>query len=473
MMNFFRNFVIMSNFYELVISIRFNHSKFAHSFPFLVSGDPSAKRVKKLPAIFESDFFEVKESNGDTIKAVCKQCGIIRTEYINSTGNLTRHYKEKHVEVHGKLLAYLSKKCTNDEKKLPIQTTIGTTSISKENLRRLIINFVINENLPYNLIRKTSFRELLEGICGKKIEMPCYETFISSLKTQSGILKRNLILLLSEQDHVCETIDAWSCRAQSYIGITVHFISEITLERHSYVLAFRKITFKQSYDNLAKFIYKVNNEFGIDPAKIWYAVTDGGSAFVKAFREFGINCELPETENHLEEEILSDDECDESKEDNEFERPDEDYCDIDNPLILDDVYTENLNFNPNSNSPMNASINSEEILDADEEPVLPKQFRCTAHNLNLVAGADFVKFLHKSTAKGLRTVFSKLFVLWRLIRQSSRAKSYCQEICGCVLMIPNATRWNSRYDASRKVLELKEKVLCIATNLDIILTNVK
>lgn len=127
------------------------------------------------------------------------------------------------------------------------------------------------------------------------------------------------------------------------------------------------------------------------------------------------------------------------------------------PLVVEDVATQTLDFNRETSSQINVSMDSDGLN--DEEIILPKQFRCISHNLNLAANVDFFKYLQKSAAKSLRSVFNKLFVLWRLVKRSSRAKSFCQDICGCTLMIPNATRWNSRYDACKKVLYLKDKVL--------------
>lgn len=413
-----------------------------------------------MPIIFDSEFFEVKERQGDSIKAICKICGKIRTAYVSSTGNLTRHFKEKHIEMYDKLLEFVTKRYTVDTSQIKQTTFLVAPIISKESLRKLIVDFVINENLPYTTVKKNSFRKLLEGVSGRKVEIPSYETFISSLQTQSEILKRNLILLLSKQEYVCETIDAWSSRAQSYIGMTVHFIDEATLNRHSYVLAFRRIKFKQTYDNIAKFIHTVNKEFGLDSTKICYAVTDGGSAFVKAFREFGTNENLFENADEcFDSETLSDDEDETVPDDNIdeiFDIGTDANADI--PIIVDDVYADRLDLAPVSEDQSNISMNSDGVQYEDEEIVLPRQFRCTAHNLHLVAKVDFTKKLSKPTAKSLRLIFCKLFVLWRLVKRSSRAKAFCEDICGRILMIPNTTRWNSQYYACKIVVELKDKV---------------
>ena len=49
-----------------------------------------------------------------------------------------------------------------------------------------------------------------------------------------------LTTILSNQEFICTTADAWSCHGVSYMGMTVHFIDE-HCKRQSYVLGFEKL----------------------------------------------------------------------------------------------------------------------------------------------------------------------------------------------------------------------------------------
>lgn len=284
----------------------------------------------------------------------------------------------------------------------------------------------------------------MEGVSGRKIRLPSPKTFISLLRDDTDILKENLKYLLSQQEYVCETIDAWTSRAISFIGITVHFLDETTLERKSYVLAFREVKFKQDHKNIAKFIHDVNKEFSLSPSKVRYAVTDGGSAFVKAFATYGnINdddhIQGDENNGNGDINIINDEDHDEDAGDT-FNGEDRVIDESEPAVILEDVVAVNLNLDSMQNIPVELNDSNVSSSDYGKEILLPKQFRCTAHNMNLVAGVDFWNNLEKSVAKSLHRLFSKLFVLWGTIRRRSRAKNFCKEICGCVLSIPNATR---------------------------------
>lgn len=61
---------------------------------------------------------------------------------------------------------------------------------------------------------------------------------MKTLDERFTAMKTKLIEVLSEQQYVCVTTDVWSSRAQSYLGMTVHFLLP-SYERISFVLAFR------------------------------------------------------------------------------------------------------------------------------------------------------------------------------------------------------------------------------------------
>lgn len=423
------------------------------------SDEPRPKRSKSLPIIYDGKFFEIKEQSGNSIKTKCTICGVIRTGYEGATGNLTKHYKEKHSEKHSDLISYITKKNVVISDSKIKQTTLSIAHlIPNEELNRLIMDFIISENLSFNTLRKTSFRNLLEGISGRKVQLPATQTFEALLRNETDILKENLKDVLGRQNYVCETIDAWSSRATSFIGMTVHFIDESTLERKSYILAFRQVKFKQDHQNLAKFIHNVNKEYDLSPSKIRFAITDGGSAFVKAFEqyadenneepqfnndEFDLFADLCEFENQMNIDIIN-------ANDDALENQ---------TIIIDDVTAQSIDLEQVQRDVRVDLDDSSDHLGEIEEIQLPKQFRCTAHNLNLIAGVDFMKNLSKSTAKSIQNVFNKLHVLWGAIRRRSRVKDLCKEILGCILTVPNATRWNSRFDACRKVLQFRSQVI--------------
>ena len=77
--------------------------------------------------------------------------------------------------------------------------------------------------------------------------------------------------------------------------ITCHWIEPETLDRKSAALACERIRGRHTYDVIAAKISQIHGEFQIQ-GKVSATVTDNGSNFVKAFKEYGGN-EMDETDS--------------------------------------------------------------------------------------------------------------------------------------------------------------------------------
>lgn len=131
-------------------------------------------------------------------------------------------------------------------------------------------------------MRTDSFKTLLRGISGRTIVLPGIDKFNEALSDQYAKIKREVFEALQGATKVCTAIDVWSARAQSYIGISAHFIDESTLARKSFLLAFRQIKSRCTYDVLGKNMFEIHSEFGLCIEKITNSVTDDGSSYCKA-----------------------------------------------------------------------------------------------------------------------------------------------------------------------------------------------
>lgn len=98
--------------------------------------------------------------------------------------------------------------------------------------------------------------------------------------------KAKLTEKLSTVDSVCTTVDCWSARGKSFLGVTCHWLDSKTFERQSICLSIQRVFGKHSYDVLAKELEAIHTEFGIQDKTI-VTITDSGSNFLKAFRLFG------------------------------------------------------------------------------------------------------------------------------------------------------------------------------------------
>lgn len=322
-----------------------------------------------------------------------------------------------------------------------------------------MVDFIIDANLSFEVSQSKKLHALLEYVAGKKIAPVSRRKFMQTLDQRYNEMKLSLESILAKQKHLCTTCDVWTCRGQSYLGITVHFINE-NFKRESYALAFKQLYLRQTYDYLAKNIDAALKDFKIRDDQHTHMVTDGGSALCKAFNQFG------------------------RKKESEFQEVYE--CDFDSDCDDDSSNTVTTTTRSDSNdAESESSSNPEfmqnemgelfqsEILDFDnqqivENPdnylgssasktqpkiVLPPQRRCYSHNLNLLS-QTFEKKLPLNADRAFKAVYNKLHSLWNVCNRSSRAKTICKEVLGRILKVPCETRWNSKFDCVKLVFEI-------------------
>lgn len=339
-----------------------------------------------------------------------------------------------------------------------------------------IANFIIDGNIAYNAIQLKSFHELLEAVARRKIRVPSYRKLTKNVSDTFDSLKKKLVAVLKEQDYICITADVWSARAQSYLGVTVHYLSD-DYDRKSFMLALRQIRTKQTYDVLAESMIKILDDFEINVDKVTNIVTDGGSAFCKAFKEFGVVV----TEDTMEHELTSSEDCNDLLEDESCAEATPFFQFIDGGGFYSNTFDLNEYSSPTNRNSSSADfpgssqlggVNFEDMEDDElellglkdpmnelfEEPrsektyKLPQQRRCVSHILNLLSH-DFERKLSGPSKKCLISTANVLQPLWVRCKRSAYAKGICKETLGIVLTIPCVTRWNSKYDSMKKVFD--------------------
>lgn len=119
----------------------------------------------------------------------------------------------------------------------------------------------------------------------------------------------------------------------------------VDFEWRSAVLSLKRFKGKHTFDKIAELLSDIFLDHGIQD-KIVYVITDNGSNFVKAFKEFGLQDVVEES--------------------------DEDYSEDDFDLHPDNLAHLEYDTNPG-------------------EVVLPPHYRCLSHTLSLIATNDLDK----------------------------------------------------------------------------------
>ena len=115
--------------------------------------------------------------------------------------------------------------------------------------------------------------------------IPSYETIRKEMGIKFEQMKTNMKAEFATIDDFSITADCWTGAKRGYLGVTIHWIKP-DLTRDSAFLACQRITGTHSYDVLAKHLYQILVEYEIQN-KCRGCVTDGGSNFVKCFKQFG------------------------------------------------------------------------------------------------------------------------------------------------------------------------------------------
>jgi hypothetical protein len=297
-----------------------------------------------------------------------------------------------------------------------------TTAVTQKELDSLIKNFIVEGMHSLSTVEQPAFVKLVEApnpllsvmsrrTLGRRIEED-YTTRIFDVKRE-----------LKNQLFICTTADIWSTKTRSFMGVTAHWISQSTLERHSVAIACKRFHGVHDYLRITECLEEIYSDFGIGTDSIVATVTDNGSNFVKAFKEFGVK-----VANNID--FVEDDGM-------EFHHR-EDIIDNDNTA--------------------HSSSEDEDAMDATTEHSLPHHQRCACHTLSLIGTTDAKKALKTpSFAKINHTTMGKCSALWNASGRPKAAEAI-HKIISHQLVTPCATRWNSLYDSICGLLRWKSQL---------------
>lgn len=136
------------------------------------------------------------------------------------------------------------------------------------------------------MIQSAGFRDLITLLTNSQFNIPSTNAIMDTLDSQYRMMRMKLMDVISQQPHICTTADIWTSKSQSYFGMTVHWINS-NYERESYVLAFRRMKERHTNEEITKIIREIFRDYRINMDNITNMITDGGSAFCKAFKQFG------------------------------------------------------------------------------------------------------------------------------------------------------------------------------------------
>lgn len=309
-----------------------------------------------------------------------------------------------------------------------------SSTLEQAKFDQLILNYVVNGMRPLSTVEDHDFRNIFTKM-DFGVSIMSRRTLGRKLDDMYLEINSKVKEAIKFQNYVCTTADIWSSKSRSFMGVTAHWIDE-HLERQSAALACRRLKGSHTYDKIAEMLFDINSEFELSCNQIISTVTDNGSNFVKAFKDFGIR---------------------------NFEIDEESVNEVSN-------FAEKLDTNVGVEPIEFLKINpdfTDEVESNKIEVTLPNHIRCASHTLSLTATTDVNKFIKASSISRLHeTAISKCSILWRL---SSRPKTaeIIEEVLHTKLSYLVPTRWNSLFDALCQILKQKEKLEDLFHRLDV------
>ncbi len=208
---------------------------------------------------FKRELLPLENNNKNRILIRCSQCDFTsKSSWPINTSNYKTHLENKHKFL--KNLDITSETSSNIESTTSntitsyLNPTINTlrkrksfTLFDSEEYIRLILNFIINNNLPFSIIDSKSFKELLKYL---KDELPTISR--KSIKNRLDILynsefKKLKDLLARNNSKFSITLDEWnSSNNIDFLAITLHFYNN-KFELKNYLIAFEYLNEDESY----------------------------------------------------------------------------------------------------------------------------------------------------------------------------------------------------------------------------------
>ncbi|XP_067625857.1 uncharacterized protein [Eurosta solidaginis] len=228
--------------------------------------------------IFTSNFYievkKISENKKDKIVGKCVACNKVICGFMGVSSNFISYLRVRHPEIYKE---YLTKK--SNKQNLSIQS----------NFDKKLIEFLVDSGLPLSLVERQSFINLIEGI---GLKLMSRQTAIKKLEEHHKRLEESVKVELATAKHVSTTADIWSGNHRSFFGYTCHWLDK-DFKRKSAALACKRMFGVHSAE---KSMTDITTYYGLDRKTIVLSVTDKGSNFVKAFKEYGID-NTPETED--------------------------------------------------------------------------------------------------------------------------------------------------------------------------------
>src|SRR6266511_341283 len=179
---------------------------------------PSNDKAKAVSDVW--DYFQkIFDENNVLTSNKCKLCN---TTFASScaTSTLRRHLQNQHT------ITYNSN-ISNKQTKLTSYRFKPYTKSEQSHITTNLVDWIAVNLQPFKVVEQVEFKRLVYSLDSRYI-MPCRKTIKENVIPRFTASKKNIFIYLNSfTSKIALTTDIWTCSItnQSYLGITIHFIT--------------------------------------------------------------------------------------------------------------------------------------------------------------------------------------------------------------------------------------------------------
>ncbi len=258
-----------------------NNISEADSFLSLASthSQPSNKKAKAASDVW--NYFQKITDENNILKS--NKCRLCNTTFAAScaTTTLRRHLQKKHT------ITYTSN-ISNNQTKLTSYHFKPYTKSEQSHITTNLVDWITVNLQPFKIVEQVEFKKLVHSLDPRYI-IPCRRTIKDNVIIRFTDSKKNIFTYFNSfTSKIALTTDIWTCSitSQSYLGITIHFITNLW-EMKKCLIDIIPLQGSHNSSQIINQILLTLKEFNIND-RVISLTTDNGSNMVACGRDLTI-----------------------------------------------------------------------------------------------------------------------------------------------------------------------------------------
>jgi len=161
-----------------------------------------------------------------------------------------------------------------------VMTSFKESGVKSDKLIHAIMYMICKDNQPISIVEDEGFKYLMKTV-SPHFKIPSRRYIARKTYEKYYIMKEIVMTKLKNIQHFTLTTDIWTnIQTRSYIGVTIHFVEEYTL--NSALLGVYELDERHTGKYIATKLLEVCKEWNIFKQNIIAVVTDGAANMLKA-----------------------------------------------------------------------------------------------------------------------------------------------------------------------------------------------